>query len=350
MPVSACVEVRSNVSVEAVEEQSYSRNARPVIVITLCDVDADNYDACLDLGISAEQVSANFADPVFYSLAEAYVFRDITRPLAIYADDALVGFVLLAFEDDGGQIVNFIIDQRYQNRGYGKTALSACIDRGDTHFFYQIVSIEPTNKIAERLYESFGFIHTGEFSEYDDGKALMRLDLASPVAPSPKPELGWSLPRRVRASDAPAVLDAFHSAPDMARQGAVTDLASAQAYVDQLLDDSHHAFAIDADSRLVGLVAISVDKANRSGWIWYWIHADHRGKGLVSNAVQAVSDWAISSGMLDRLELGVRVNNPASIQIAEQSGFVLEGVERQKFLIDGKRIDARTYARLRSDV
>lgn len=62
-------------------------------------------------------------------------------------------------------------------------------------------------------------------------------------------------------------------------------------------------------------------------------------------AVKTVADWALDSGSLDRLELGVRVNNPASIRIAEKSGFLLEGVERQKFLIDGKRIDARSYAR-----
>jgi len=320
-------------------------------MIALREVDAENFEDCLDLSIAAEQADADFADPVFFSLAEAYVFRDDTRPLAIYADDVLVGFVLLAFEGRVGQIVNFVIDQRYQNRGYGKAALKAAIEYLKNEFRVSEIwlSIEPTNRIAERLYEGLGFIHTGEISEVDEGKLLMRLD-TEPTAASHKPESsGPPLPRRLLSSDAPYVLAAFISASDMARQGAVSDLASAQAYVDQLLDDSHYAFAIDVAGQLVGLVAISVDQPNRSGWLWYWMHADHRGKGLVSNAVRAVSDWALDSGLVDRLELGVRVNNPASIRIAEKAGFVLEGLERQKFLINGQRIDARNYARLRTD-
>jgi len=159
-------------------------------VITLRDVDADNYDDCIELSISAEQARSDYADPVVYSLAEAYVFRDSTRPLAIYADDVLVGFVLLAFENGGGQIVNFIIDQRYQNRGYGKAALQACIDylAKEIGVSSILLAVDPANKTAERLYEGFGFVHTGEFSEHDDGKLLMRLDLASMQTTTSEPE------------------------------------------------------------------------------------------------------------------------------------------------------------------
>ncbi len=43
------------------------------------------------------------------------------------------------------------------------------------------------------------------------------------------------------------------------------------------------------------------------------------------------------------------MNNPASAGVAAAAGFVREGVERGKFLIDGERIDVVTYGRLRSD-
>ena len=43
------------------------------------------------------------------------------------------------------------------------------------------------------------------------------------------------------------------------------------------------------------------------------------------------------------------MNNPASGGVAHAASFVLEGREREKFLIDGERIDVLTYGRLRSD-
>ncbi len=57
----------------------------------------------------------------------------------------------------------------------------------------------------------------------------------------------------------------------------------------------------------------------------------------------------MSQGGLERLELGHRVNNPASAAVAEAAGFVREGVERGKFLIAGARVDVTTYGRLVTD-
>lgn len=51
----------------------------------------------------------------------------------------------------------------------------------------------------------------------------------------------------------------------------------------------------------------------------------------------------------ERLELGHRVNNPASGVLARRVGFVNEGTQRQKFLVDGERLDADIYGRLTSD-
>lgn len=104
---------------------------------------------------------------------------------------------------------------------------------------------------------------------------------------------------------------------------------------------------------MVGLVAVSVDEANRSGWVFYWMHAAHRGRGVTARAVATVADWALTEepegAGLERLELGHRVNNPSSGGVALAAGFVQEGRERGKFLIDGERHDVLNYGRLRSD-
>lgn len=147
------------------------------------------------------------------------------------------------------------------------------------------------------------------------------------------------------------MLRAFSSAPDMARQGDVTTRGEAGAYVAQLIEpgSGRHAFALTVDDELVGAVGITVDNLNRTGWFWYWIHATYRGRGWTSVAAATVADWALDAGGCQRLELGHRVNNPASGRVAEAAGFVREGRERAKFLVDEERIDVLTYGRLATD-
>ncbi len=157
--------------------------------------------------------------------------------------------------------------------------------------------------------------------------------------------------RPLTLEDTPEVLAAFRSSPDMERQGRVTTLEEAQRYVTNLVsaDTPHDPWVIVDGERLVGLVCVSVDADNRSGWFWYWMNAAARGRGLMSRAAATIADRALSHSGLERLELGHRLNNPASGAVAKAAGFVREGTERGKFLIEGQRIDVATYGRLRSD-
>lgn len=166
----------------------------------------------------------------------------------------------------------------------------------------------------------------------------------------------WQLrPVRDDAAEAAAILDAFASAPDMARQGDVTDAESARTYLAWLTGKGQVSTAlVDGEDRMVGLVGLVVDEQNRTGWMHYWLRAEHRGAGLMARAAATVANRALRPGEeggfgLERLELGHRVNNPASGAVARAAGFVHEGTERAKFLIDGERIDVLTYGRLRED-
>ncbi len=107
---------------------------------------------------------------------------------------------------------------------------------------------------------------------------------------------------------------------------------------------------IARDDVLQGLVCVTVDEGNRSGWFWYWMTNSSRGRGWTSRAAATVADWALSERGLERLELGHRVNNPVSGRVARAAGFLKEGTERGKFLVDSPRGgDVDTYGRLRSD-
>ncbi|WP_034499972.1 GNAT family N-acetyltransferase, partial [Actinomyces sp. S6-Spd3] len=111
----------------------------------------------------------------------------------------------------------------------------------------------------------------------------------------------------------------------------------------------HESWAVVEEDTLVGLVCVSVDEENLNGWFWYWMAEDARGRGWMSRAAATVANWALTTRGLERLELGHRVNNPASGAVARRAGFIKEGTERQKFLIGGQRIDVDTYGRLASD-
>lgn len=161
--------------------------------------------------------------------------------------------------------------------------------------------------------------------------------------------------RPVRGSDAPAILDAF-AAADMSRQGDVTTLEQAQQMATWLSAPPRRGTAISdaASDELVGVIGVDVDEGNRSGWFFYWLRAAARGQGLAARAAATVANRALrvsSDGGfgLERLELGHRANNPASGAVARAAGFVHEGIERQKFLVDGARHDVLTYGRLVGD-
>lgn len=121
----------------------------------------------------------------------------------------------------------------------------------------------------------------------------------------------------------------------------MTDLASAEKYVVWLRELARRSFAVWSGDRMVGRVAVCVDQVNRSEWVFSWMHATHRGRGVTVRAVATVGDWSLApepgGDGLERLELGHRVNNPASWRAAVAAGFVQEGRERGKFLIDGER-------------
>ncbi|SDD57735.1 GNAT family N-acetyltransferase [Auraticoccus monumenti] len=152
--------------------------------------------------------------------------------------------------------------------------------------------------------------------------------------------------------DAGDLVRARASHPDLARQLApIEDQVVARSWVRDRQRDPYGVFlAIEVDGHAVGQVAVShLDPRHGTGWLSYWVAADHRRRGLAGRCAATVADWALDVLGLHRLELGHRVDNTASARVAEVAGFVAEGVEREKFHHDGARHDVRTMARLVSD-
>lgn len=133
-------------------------------MVELRKITKDNFEECLQLSVADNQKT--FVSSTVHSLAQAWVYYDTAFPFAIYADGIMVGFIMLGYYEVKNQYTlwKFMIDERYQNRGYGKKALQLgmqyLIDRFQVKEIY--TAYESSNRVARELYASFGFRETGE--------------------------------------------------------------------------------------------------------------------------------------------------------------------------------------------
>ncbi len=108
--------------------------------------------------------------------------------------------------------------------------------------------------------------------------------------------------------------------------------------------------ATGADRRILGnVMASGIEHRHSSAWVSYWSVAEARGQGLVSAGLRSLVDLLHDELGIHRLELGYRVNNPASAAVARNAGFLVEGREREKLRYDGIRYDTEVCARLAGD-
>ncbi len=135
------------------------------VKVTLQEITRQNWIGAVKLKVDREQ--ENFVASNLFSIAQAKV-EPYWHPMAIYADDTMVGFTMYGFEEegrhlDGYWICRLMIDSRFQGKGYGKAAMQLVIDElaaeGAERIF---ISFEPENTVAESLYSGLGFEDTGE--------------------------------------------------------------------------------------------------------------------------------------------------------------------------------------------
>ena len=132
-------------------------------MIELHEITKENLDDVLSLDVSEHQKA--YVSSTAASLAQAYVYRETAFPFAVYAENALVGFIMFGYYEARNQYTlwKFLIDKKYQNKGYGKEALKQGILYFKNTFhvkeIYTGVSIE--NEQAKYVYKSLGFMETG---------------------------------------------------------------------------------------------------------------------------------------------------------------------------------------------
>ncbi len=126
-------------------------------------INKENIDEIVNLIVGKQQES--FVSTVAESLAQAVVYKDTAFPFAVYENDTPVGFIMLGYYEKKQYYTlwKLLIDEKYQNKGYGRAALKLGIEYLKNNFNANRVytGVVPDNEVAKHLYSSFGFVETG---------------------------------------------------------------------------------------------------------------------------------------------------------------------------------------------
>lgn len=136
------------------------------MMITLKEVTAENFESLIALSVREDQP---FVAPNLYSIAQAKIYPECTIK-GIYLKEEPIGFLMFGRDDEEVKtpypwLIRFMIDARYQGKGYGKEALRLTLELMASTYPNEPIylSTNPENKHAIAFYEAFGFVSTGQF-------------------------------------------------------------------------------------------------------------------------------------------------------------------------------------------
>lgn len=163
-------------------------------MVHLVKIDDSNVREILDLDVSESQ--QRFVASNKYSMDQVSAVEGTEHfafPFGIYDDSEPVGFIMVGFNEpvqnvrtvkipkvmkNNYSIWRFMIDRKYQGKGYGRKAINLALDFVRTFpcgkADYCILSYKPNNEVAKKLYHSIGFIENGEF-DGDEAIAVLKL-------------------------------------------------------------------------------------------------------------------------------------------------------------------------------
>lgn len=142
--------------------------------VTVEPVDGSCWRDVADLEVHPSQ-RAFVAEPSRYLALCCY--SDVGwSPLAVRADERIVGFLMWAVDPEDGAcwLGGILVDRRHQRRGIGRLATLRAIERLHRLHGYRAFALSylPENVAARRTYAALGFAETGE-SEGDEVVARM---------------------------------------------------------------------------------------------------------------------------------------------------------------------------------
>ncbi len=126
-------------------------------------------------------------------------------------------------------------------------------------------------------------------------------------------------------------------------------LDDAKAFIQMTQQEQpQRTLAIEAEGALVGVIGVimGTDIQRLSAEIGYWLGEPHWGRGIATEAVRQMTDYAFGELGLVRVFAMVYPYNKGSQRVLEKSGYQLEGIQRLSVIKNGLLMDSYYYVQL----
>jgi len=126
-------------------------------------------------------------------------------------------------------------------------------------------------------------------------------------------------------------------------------LTDAQAFIRFAQQAEEIIFVIEVEGEAAGSIGLTpgADVEHSSAELGYWLARKHWGKGLMTRAVEAITEWGFSRLELTRIFARPYVENVASIRVLEKCGYACEGSLQHVAMRNGVARDFYLYAKVR---
>lgn len=107
----------------------------------------------------------------------------------------------------------------------------------------------------------------------------------------------------------------------------------------------------ETPARFIGKLALSgiMRGAMNGAYLGYWMAADCQSRGLVTEAIRVMLDFAFGPAALHRVQAAIMPHNVRSLRVVEKLDFRREGYAERYLQIAGKWEDHVIFARTREE-
>lgn len=124
-------------------------------------------------------------------------------------------------------------------------------------------------------------------------------------------------------------------------------LKDAEFYIDMMTsDDSPPTFAIDLDGQFIGVIGLvpQTDVYRKTAEIGYWLGQPYWGKGIMSEAVQLLTNYGLHELGFIRIHAGIFEYNVGSMKVLEKCGYQKDGIFKKSIFKNDKIWDEHRYS------
>ncbi len=164
--------------------------------------------------------------------------------------------------------------------------------------------------------------------------------------------------KQIEVSDAADIFETINSQRNYLRKwlpfvDLTKEIADSENFINSIysvpVENRELVFVIHYNQKFVGLIGFkSTDRINKKTEIGYWLSEAYQKRGIVSESLKALIDFAFNKLDLNRIQIKCAAGNIPSKNIPKRLEFKFEGIEREgEILSDGEFADLEIYSLLK---